>query len=96
VIIKKVPILGTSLKVLDYMAHHVPVIATSIAIRGLESGIEKAVLVEDDTHQYHKYNFFLCLRQYHFFINDSKLISFSRTYYFNFLAVSKNWCPIRS
>lgn len=43
---------GTSLKVLDYMAHHVPVVATNLAIRGLEEELQGELIIEDNIGKY--------------------------------------------
>jgi len=45
---------GTRLKILDYMASGVPVIGTERSIEGLEDGIRKAMIVEDDIKEYPK------------------------------------------
>ena len=46
---------GTRLKILDYMAAGLPVIATSLAIEGLESEIKKYIIIEDNFKNYPMY-----------------------------------------
>lgn len=43
---------GTSLKVLDYLASGLPLVATSVSVRGLHSSVRRACIIEDDITAY--------------------------------------------